>query len=100
MYFLIEGSSFKYFKGLIWVVYFASVVNLCVSFFFTYSPNKTSKKTSGCSLLAFPSFNFCKYYMRGTFFCKSGSFFYYFPYYSDGFCYWYFWQVMVADTFD
>src|SRR6266545_1363960 len=100
MYFLVEGSSFEYFKGLIWVVYFAWVVNLCVSFSFTYSPNKTSKKTSGCSLLAFPLFDFCKYYVRGTSFCELSSFLYYFPDYSGCFYYWLFWRVMVADTFD
>src|SRR6266542_3354650 len=99
MYFLVEGSSFKYFKGLIWIVYFAWVVNLYVSFFFTYSSNKASKKAIGCLLLIVSSFDFCKYCVWSTSFCKSGGFFYYFPNYSNSFCYWFFWRVMIADTF-
>ncbi len=59
MYFLVKGFSFKYFKGLVRIVYLAQIVNLCVTFFFTYSSNKTSKETSDCLLFAFPSFNLC-----------------------------------------
>src|SRR6266542_1665624 len=100
MYFFVEGSSFIYLKCLIWFVYLTWVVDLCVSFFFTYSSNKASKKTSGCSVLIVPSFYFCKYYVWGTSFCKSGSLFYYFPDYSGCFCYWFLWRVMIADTFN
>src|SRR6266498_2963884 len=100
MYFLVEGFSFEYFKRLVWVVYFAWVVDLCVSFSFTYSFNKASKKASGCPILIVPSFYLCKYCVWGISFCKSGSFFYHFPDCSGCFYYWFFWRILIADTFD
>src|SRR6266542_881076 len=100
MYFLVECFSFEYFKRLVWVIYFAWVVDLCVSFSFTYSSDKASKETSGCSFLVIPSFYFCKYCVRSTSFCKSGSFCYYFPDHSGRFCNWTSWGVMIADTLD